>query len=450
MNISVFGLGYVGCVTAACLAKDGHNVIGVDLDDRKIKLAGSGNACFYEPHLEEILRETVIAGRLSTTADLNEAVRQSDVALICVGTPSDHRGAVSLVHVRSVLTALARSLRSRSDYFTIVLRSTVLPNMLEEDLVSLVESESGKTIGANIGFCYNPEFLREGSAIHDFYHPPLVVIGANDDRSADVAAALYRSVEWPVTRTDLRTAAMVKYTCNLFHALKVTFANEIGHVAEAMNVDAHELMEIVCNDTKLNISPTYLKPGLAFGGSCLPKDLRAVLAEAHKLGLRLPLMDSVLDSNEAHLRSCVNTVLRTGARNVALIGLTFKEGTDDLRESPAVAIAEHLIGKGCNLTIYEPAIGPDSIYGKNLDFVENSIPHIWKLLRNDLASVLDGNKVVVVLKKLSETERTCFNALRDDHTCIDFVNALDKSAQQHGHVIRFGIAEPEIDWAVAA
>jgi GDP-mannose 6-dehydrogenase len=450
MKIAVFGLGYVGCVTAACLAKDGNRVIGVDIDERKVELTGRGRACFYEPGLEELLSESVAAARLSTRSDVEGVVRDSEMAIVCVGTPSDFRGAVSLTHVRSVLTTIARSLKARSDYFVIVLRSTVLPNIVEEVLLPLIERESGKSVGRDIGFCYNPEFLREGSAIPDFYDPPFVIVGANDVRSAEILSTLYHSIRAPIIRTDLRTAAMVKYTCNMFHALKVTFANEIGHIAETMEVDAHALMEIVCHDTKLNIAPTYLKPGLAFGGSCLPKDLRAVLLQSRRCGLCLPLMDAILASNEAHLRSCIDAVLRTNYRNVGLVGLTFKEGTDDLRESPAVAIAETLIGKGCNLSIYEPAIAPGSIYGRNLAFVEHSIPHIWKLLSNDLASVLGRSEVIVILKKLSDAERACFSGLRETQTCIDFVSTFRNAPLQCGRVIQFGVHTSESDLAIAA
>jgi GDP-mannose 6-dehydrogenase len=369
---------------------------------------------------------------------------------VCVGTPSDRRGAISLTHVRSVLSEIARNLRDRSDYFVIVLRSTALPNVVGEELVKLIEREAGKVVGREIGFCYNPEFLREGCAIRDFYDPPFVVIGANDSRSAAVVSSLYESIKAPVTVTDVKTAALVKYTCNMFHALKVTFANEVGHIAESMDVDAHLLMDIVCRDTKLNIAPTYLKPGFAFGGSCLPKDLRAVLAETGKIGLQLPLLNSVLPSNESHLKACIESVLRTNCRNVGLIGLTFKEGTDDLRESPAVAIAETLIGKGCNLTIYEPAIAPGSVYGRNRAFVERSIPHIWKLLGNDLPSVLRANEAVVVLKRLSAAERACFAAFREDQTCIDFVGEFRDTPLERGKMIRFGVPMPDLDFAAAA
>lgn len=450
MKISVFGLGYVGSVSAACFAKDGNHVIGVDIDERKVRLTGSGTACFFEPQLEDVLREMVECGRFSTTMDVADAVDRSNVAVVCVGTPSDRSGAISLMPIRSVLSGIARSLRFRSDYFVIVVRSTVLPKIVNDELVALIERESGKLVGHEIGFCYNPEFLREGSAIRDFYDSPLVVIGANDSRSAAVVSSLYQSVAAPVAVTDLRTAALVKYTCNMFHALKVAFANEVGHIAESMDVDAHALMEIVCHDTKLNIAPTYLKPGFAFGGSCLPKDLRAVLAETRKIGLKLPLLDSVLASNELHLKSCIEAVLRTNCKNIGLIGLTFKEETDDLRESPAVAVAEALIGKGCNLAIYEPAITPGSIYGRNLAYIENSIPHIWKLLRSDLSSILQRNKVVVVLKKLSAAERACFAVIREDQTCIDFVGAFRDTPLDRGRMIRFGVPEPEIDLVAAA
>ena len=423
MNISVFGLGYVGCVTAACLAHDGHRVIGVDIDSRKVEAIANGHAPFVEPGLEQLLTEAKERNLLSATTDEVQAIAATDLALICVGTPSARHGGINLDYLRSVLTSIGRTLRDLRKPFIVVLRSTVLPHLVHEELIPALTNAAKKPLGEELQFCYNPEFLREGSAVRDFYEAPIVVIGHCSERAAGVVANLYTNVEAPITYTDITTACLVKYVCNVFHALKVAFANEVGHISEALNVDARRLMEVVCEDTKLNIAPTYLKPGFAFGGSCLPKDLRALVAESRHRALTLPLIGSILPSNKAHLEACIESVLSTGCRRVGLLGLTFKDGTDDLRESPAVELAETLIGKGLQVMIYEPAISPGTVHGANLRFLECNIPHIWKLL-TDLPVLVQNSSVVVLLKKLNDAERGALHALRADQTCIDFVGAL--------------------------
>jgi GDP-mannose 6-dehydrogenase len=426
LNISVFGLGYVGCVTAACLAQDGHRVVGVDIDSRKVNAIAEGRAPFFEPGLEGLLSEAKNRDSLSATSDEMKAISSTDLALICVGTPSERNGEIKLDYLRSVLTSIGNGLRDRRAPFVVVLRSTVLPHIVENELIPLLEKASGKTIGDDLQFCCNPEFLREGSAIRDFYDAPMVLIGHRSDWAADIVAELHKRVTAPAFRTDLATACFVKYVCNVFHALKVAFANEIGHLSEAFDVDGRHLMEIVCRDTKLNIAPTYLKPGFAFGGSCLPKDLRAVTAETWRRSLFLPLIQSILSSNECHLEACIDKVLSTGIKKVGLFGLTFKEGTDDLRESPAVELAERLIGKGLEVLIYEPSISPRTIHGTNLQFVENSIPHIWKLLTPNLSVMLQNSSLVVLMKKLDEQERDALKIFRGNQTVMDFVGTLGK------------------------
>jgi GDP-mannose 6-dehydrogenase len=425
MKISVFGLGYVGCVSAACLTADGHEVFGVDVDTRKVNEVNEGNAPFFEPGLGPLLLQGRQRGTLTATTNEADAIRATEMALVCVGTPSVQRtGEIRLEYLRNVFTSIGEALRTCDKPFTVVLRSTVMPNVIEQELLPTLVKVSRRTLNNSLEFCYNPEFLREGTAIRDFYDAPMVIVGHTNQRAAEGVSRLYSKVKAPVIYTDIRTACLVKYVCNAFHALKVAFANEIGQLGEHLDVDVAQLMEIVCRDAKLNISPAYLRPGFAFGGSCLPKDLRAIVAEARRHALFLPVLQSILPSNKAHLESCIESVLNTGRKKVGLFGLTFKEGTDDLRDSPAVALAETLIGKGLDLMIYEPAISPDSIHGKNLEFIETNIPHIWKLLTSDLGAMIRRSDVVVLLKKLNQEERLEIRASRTDQTCIDFAGTL--------------------------
>ncbi|HEY2645437.1 MAG TPA: nucleotide sugar dehydrogenase [Candidatus Acidoferrales bacterium] len=443
MKISVFGLGYVGCVTAACLAHDGHQVVGVDVDARKVKMIEEGHAPFFERGLGDLLAQGRASGLLTATTDELEAIASTDLALICVGTPSERNGDIKLDYLNAVMTSIGKALRLRSAPFVVVLRSTVLPTAVERHLIPLLKETSGKTFGDQLQFCYNPEFLREGTAVRDFYEAPMVVVGHRSDWAADLVAEMYRKVEAPVVRTDIATACLVKYVSNAFHALKVAFANEVGRLSEALDVDGRQVMEIICKDTKLNIAPAYLKPGFAFGGSCLPKDLRALVAESWHLGLPLDVIQSILPSNQSHLKSCIESVLSVGRKKVGLLGLTFKEGTDDLRESPAVDLAETLVGKGAEVMIYEPAISKGTIHGANLSFIERNIPHIWKLLSPDLQQLLETSDVVVCLKKLTDEERLALNVLRPDQICIDLVGTVNAN-ELLAQTMVFGGPRPEI------
>lgn len=443
MNISVFGLGYVGCVSAACLAKDGCTVIGVDVDGRKVASINQAQAPFVEPGLEDILQTAKAEGRLRATTDEVEAIENSEVALICVGTPSDKTGEIKRDALRAVLTSIGEALRNRLTPFVVILRSTVLPNVVEGELIPLLERAAGKPLGDQLQFCYNPEFLREGTAIRDFYEAPMVVIGHNSKWAAQIVEQLYSKVEAPIVSTDIGTACLVKYVCNLFHALKVSFANEIGQLSESLNVDGRRVMEIACMDTKLNISAAYMKPGFAFGGSCLPKDLRAVMAESRLRGLTLPVIQGVLPSNKAHLQSCIDSVLSLGKRSIGLFGLTFKEDTDDLRESPAVELAEALIGKGMDVRIYEPSISKETIHGTNLSYIERNIPHIWKLLTPNLSELAQHSSVLVLLKKANSTELSILQSMQSDQTCVDYVNTI-KSEDMQARVLKFAIPAQEL------
>jgi GDP-mannose 6-dehydrogenase len=429
MRVSVFGVGYVGCVSAACLAREGHQVTGVDVDAFKVKSINDGRSPFFEPGLEELVRDMVSTGRLRATVDHSDAVRNSDMALICVGTPTNPDGSTRLDYLRHVVTSIAKALRELDRYYVVALRSTVLPTAFEEQLIPLLEQNSRKSVGEHIGFVYNPEFLREGVALRDFQDAPWTIIGSTDARAGDLVASLYQNLPAPIVRTDPKTAAMVKYFSNAFHALKVVFGNEVGIFCRELGIDGAEMMEIFCQDSKLNISRRYLKPGFAFGGSCLPKDVKAILSEVGKRGLELPVLESILPSNEAHLKSCIRMVADTSKRKIGLVGLSFKEGTDDLRESPAVELAERLIGKGFDVRVYEPTIAPGTLHGTNLSFIERSIPHIWKLLVSRLDELMEHAEVVVVMQPVrKEEDLKCFRAMRSDQVCIDLVRTLSPKA----------------------
>lgn len=428
MNVSVFGLGYVGCVTAACLAKEGHYIIGVDVDQHKIRSINEGRAPFYESQLSEFIGDAIAAGRLRATQDHEQAVFQSDVALICVGTPSNANGTIGLDQVRKVLAGIGAQLRKRQQYFVVALRSTVLPNVVREDLVPILEEASGNKIGSQFGFVSNPEFLREGSAVRDFYAPPWNIVGAWDERSGELVSRLYATIRAPMVRTDIETALLVKYASNIFHALKVTFANEIGSLSKEMGVDSSSLMEIFCQDRHLNISPKYLKPGFAFGGSCLPKDLRALLSEARRRQVYLPLLEAILPSNENHLKHCVRLVMETGRKKIGLVGLAFKAGTDDLRESPAVELAETLLGKGYNVRIFEPCVAPGALHGSNLHFIETTIPHIWKLLTPSLEQLIGESDVIVFTQNSAIAYKDIGHLFRPDQICINFAGMFHQGA----------------------
>jgi GDP-mannose 6-dehydrogenase len=414
----------VGCVSAACLAREGHEVIGVDVDAFKVRAINEGRAPFFEPGLSELVGEMVAAGRLRATVDHADAVHSSDVALICVGTPTRSDGSTRLDYLLQVFTSVAKQLRTKDEYFVVALRSTVLPTAFEDELIPLLEQNSGKSVGTDIGFVYNPEFLREGVALKDFQDAPWTIVGSCDSRASGVVASLYQNLSAPIVLTNPKTAALVKYFSNAFHALKVVFGNEVGTFCREMGVDGGEMMEIFAHDTKLNISHRYLKPGFAFGGSCLPKDLKALVSEIGKRGLSLPVLESILPSNEEHLRSCIQMVTETDKRRIGLVGLSFKAGTDDLRESPAVELAERLIGKGRDVRIYEPSIAPGRLHGTNLDFIEKSIPHIWKLLVGSLDELLQHSEAVVVMQQLKAEDVRYFSTMRPDQVCIDLVRTL--------------------------
>ena len=424
MRISVFGLGYVGAVSAACLAKDGHQVIGVDMNDIKVNLIAGGRSPIVEPGLGELIAEHVASGRLHATTDVAEAVLQSDLLFICVGTPGMRNGSIDLTHVRRVCEQIGLALREHPGAPVVVMRSTMLPGTMHEVVIPTLEAHSGKRAGEEFGVCVNPEFLREGTAIQDYDNPPKTLIGQFNQASGDRLASVYARMPGPMIRTDIGTAEMVKYADNAWHGLKVGFANEIGNVCKALDVDAHRVMEIFCQDTKLNLSPYYLKPGFAFGGSCLPKDLRALLYKAKTLDLALPILGAILPSNEQQIDRAVRAVIEKGSRAVGILGFSFKAGTDDLRESPIVELAERLIGKGYDLRVYDSNVRLASLHGANRDYILNHIPHISRVMVPTIDEVLAHARTIVIGNAAPEF-RDVPQRLVDGQTLIDFVRICD-------------------------
>lgn len=424
MKISVMGLGYVGAVSAACLARDGHEIIGVDTDRLKVDLINSGKAPIIEPGLAEIIEREAAAGRLCATTDVTAAVQHSDLLLICVGTPSLRNGGIDLQYVQRVCEQIGTALREHQGAPVVAMRSTLLPGTMQEVVIPTLEARSGKRAGVEFGVCVNPEFMREGTAVQDYDRPPKTVIGELNRASGDLLASLYAHVPGPLLRVDIETAEMVKYADNAWHALKVGFANEIGNICKALDVDAHRVMDIFCQDTKLNLSPYYLKPGFAFGGSCLPKDLRALLYKAKRLDLSLPILSAILPSNEQQIERGVRAVMEKGSRNVGILGFSFKAATDDLRESPVVELTERLIGKGFDLRVYDSNVRLASIHGANRDYILNHIPHISRLMVQSIEEILAHARTIVIGNAAPEF-REIPKRLVDGQTLIDFVRICD-------------------------
>lgn len=396
MKISVMGLGYVGAVSAGCLAKEGHQVIGVDSERNKVDLFNSGQSPIVEKDIGDIIRRAVASGDLRATTDVADAVNNSELSLVCVGTPSQVNGGLDLQFVRRVCEQIGRAIAGKKDFHTVVIRSTMLPGTMRELVIPVLEEHAGSKAGTGFGVCINPEFLREGTAVHDFYHPPKTVIGGSDSRSIGILARLFDKLDAPLIKTDLETAEMVKYSDNAWHALKVGFANEIGNICKALNLDSHKVMDIFCQDTKLNLSPYYLKPGFAFGGSCLPKDVRALTYKARNLDLELPILNAILPSNTLQVERGIKLVMEKGHRKVGVLGFSFKAGTDDLRESPIVELIERLIGKGFDLRLYDRNVSLASLQGANRDYILKHIPHISRLMVDSIDAVLDHAQTLVL------------------------------------------------------
>ncbi|OLF04511.1 GDP-mannose dehydrogenase [Actinophytocola xinjiangensis] len=398
MRIGVFGLGYVGCVSAACLAARGNQVVGVDVNPTKVDLVNRGQAPVVEERIGELTADVVRAGALRATTDVASAVAGTDVSLVCVGTPSAPNGSLSTAYLERVAEQIGEALATRTDgrRHTVVFRSTMLPGTCLNLLVPILEKASGRTAGVDFGVAVNPEFLREGTSVRDFFSPPKTVVGQLDEASGDVVAALYDGLPGEVFRVPIPVAEITKYADNSFHALKVGFANELGAICAALGLDSHSVMDVFLADRKLNVSPAYLRPGFAFGGSCLPKDLRGLVHAARRADVAVPILSHVLPSNEEHLRRAFDLVARTGKRRVGLFGLSFKPGTDDLRESPLVELAERLLGKGYDLRIHDANVSLSRLLGANREFIEARLPHLGQLLLGSVEEVLDHAEVILV------------------------------------------------------
>ncbi|MGE2834256.1 nucleotide sugar dehydrogenase [Mycobacterium sp. SMC-4] len=395
-SVSVFGLGYVGCVSAVCLASQGHRVIGVDINQQKIDALGRGASPVVEERLGDLAAEAVTRGALTVTGDTTTAVLHTELSLVCVGTPSAHGGGLSTRYLEQVTEDIGAALAHKTAWHVVVYRSTMVPGTCENLLIPRLEAASGKRAGVDFGVCVNPEFLREGTSVRDFFNPPKTVVGETDSRSGKTVLALYDGLPGRQFQVPIRVAEMTKYVDNSFHALKVGFANEIGAICSALALDSHEVMEIFLADTKLNISTAYLRPGFAFGGSCLPKDVRALTHTARRNDLDVPLLSNLLTSNESHMRRAVDMIMATGRHRVGIFGLSFKQGTDDLRDSPMLELAERLIGKGFEVKIYDPTVVLSRLTGANKTVISEQLPHIGELLTDDADAVFDHGELLVV------------------------------------------------------
>jgi GDP-mannose 6-dehydrogenase len=427
LRVSVFGLGYVGCVTGACLARAGHEVIGVDVNPEKVAMLQGGRSPVVEPGLGDLVAQVVRAGRLRATASVEEAVAFSDLALVCVGTPGLHNGAPDAGALEGLSREIGRALRRRAAPFTVVVRSTVLPGTTETVVIPALLAGGGLSFHSTLRVVVNPEFMREGSSLQDFAHPPLTVVGSHDPAAASLLRPLYAEVEAPFVHTSVRTAEMVKYVANAFHALKVCFANEVGDVCAALGADAQEVMRVFAQDQKLSISEAYLRPGFAFGGSCLPKDVRALLHAARGCDLLPPLLSAILPANEAQLRRGVEAVLAAGKRRVGVVGLAFKPGTDDLRESPMVALVEALIGKGCEVRILDRGVAVARLLGANRRYIEEQIPHIASLMCASVEALVAHAELLVIGSADPEAERV-LAAARPHHVVVDLTRGAVRRA----------------------
>ena len=396
MSVSVFGLGYVGCVSAACLAGEGHAVYGVDVAQGKVDQIAAGKSTIVEDGIADLVASVVASGRLKATSSVHDAVMATEISLVCVGTPSRPNGSIDLQYVLRVAQQIGEALRSKNTWHTVVIRSTVMPGTIDTFVIPAIEQASGRRHGEKFAVCSNPEFLREGTSIADFRDPPFTIVGAMAESHAAPVLELYRKVSATSHVVPLRVAEMVKYSCNCFHGLKVGFANEIGNLCKALQIDSHEVMRLFCDDKKLNISTAYLKPGFAFGGSCLPKDLRAVVHRGRVEDVEMPILDAVLNSNKRQIERAFHMVIGAGSRRVGILGLAFKPGTDDLRESPVVTLVEMLIGKGCQILIHDRDVTRANIIGANREYVEKEIPHLWSLMRSTTDDVIAGCDVVVI------------------------------------------------------
>jgi GDP-mannose 6-dehydrogenase len=427
-KISIFGLGYVGAVSIAVLADNGNEIIGVDVNPTKVTMINAGQSPIIEADLPELMKKGVDGGRIRATTDATEAVHNSDLSIICVGTPSHPNGSLNLNYIKRVCQEIGEAIRSKPDYHVVVARSTMLPGSTEEVVIPILEEYSGKKAGRDFGVGFNPEFLREGSSIKDFYDPPFTVIGGNDEATVAAVGEIYRMLDAEVIVAPIKVAETVKYACNAFHALKVSFANEIGNICKQQDIDSHQVMDIFCKDTKLNISPYYMKPGFAFGGSCLPKDLRALLYHARYFDLTPPVLESILRSNQQQVDMAFQMVRRTERKRIGVLGFSFKAGTDDLRESPMVELVERLIGKGYKVAVYDRNVSLANLQGANRAYIEQEIPHIASLMCDTIEDVLAVSEVIIIGNGAAEFRQALTEA-KPEQIIIDLVRIAPDTDQ---------------------
>src|ERR1044072_1688496 len=419
MKISIFGLGYVGCVSVGCLAKNGHEVTGVDVSEFKVELINSGKATIQEKDIDRIIAEGFENGRISATECPEEAVHNTDLSIICVGTPPSAHGHLNLSYIFKTAEQIGKAIKTKDEFHTVVIRSTVMPGT-NVRYGEIIEEFSGKKRGHHFSVVSNPEFLREGSAVYDYYHPAITVVGGDNTFAIEQVASLYRCLDAPIEITDVKVAEIIKYINNSFHALKIAFANEVGNICKALTIDPFKVMELFCKDTRLNISPAYLKPGLVYGGSCLPKDLKGLVTLGHDNYLDTPVLSMINSSNEQHRKKAVDMITETGKKNICMVGLSFKEGTDDLRFSPFVDLAETLIGKGCRLTIYDEYVCLSRLIGANKSYINERLPHLSEHLSNDLENAITENDVVVISHRNFDA-KNYHHLLKEKTAIIDLV-----------------------------
>ena len=425
MRIGIFGLGYVGSVSAACLARDGHNVVGVDPDRRKVELINQGASPILEPGLRELLSKHIGTGRLIATHDVGQAIRSTDVSFISVGTPSRQNGSLNLDYVQQVCEQIGKALTDKAEYHVVVARSTMLPGTMRSLVIPAIAKASGKRAGVDFGVGVNPEFLREGTAIFDFDHPPKTVVGAADAKTIEVLRSIYGHLNAPFVETAIEVAEAVKYTDNAWHAVKVNFGNEMGAIWASAGVDGQAVMDVFCQDAKLNISAAYLRPGLAFGGSCLPKDVKALMHFARSQDVDLPMLNSVLPANESQLERALRRIESQGCKRLGILGLSFKAGTDDLRESPMMKLAETLHGRGYAVRIYDPYVSIASVCGANREYINGVIPHVARMLTADFTEFLEHAETLVIGNQ-SPLFRGLLKKVNGARPIVDLVHLLDR------------------------
>jgi GDP-mannose 6-dehydrogenase len=429
MRISIFGLGYVGSVSAACLASKGNKVIGVDPNQLKVDLLNAGKASIIEPELKELTASGVNSGNLRATTSVAEAIEASDLSFICVGTPSQKNNSLDLQYVERVCEEIGFALTNKTEHHIIACRSTMFPGSVRNLVIPTLEKFSGKKEGKDFSVCINPEFMMEGTAVYDYYHPPKNVVGCNDQRVRDALSELNQTCTgMPTIFLEIEQAEIVKYADNVWHALKVGFANEIGNVCKALNIDSHQVMDVFCQDTKLNLSPYYLKPGFAFGGSCLPKDLRAFVHASQNLNVKLPIISSVLPSNKLQIDAAMNMIVEQGNKRVGILGFSFKANTDDLRESPMVELIERLLGKGYDITLYDKNVSEAKLHGANKDYILNHIPHISQLMVGSIEELMQKSKTIIIGNKAQEFE-SVLDQIAHDQVIIDLVRIRKQPPQ---------------------